>query len=77
MYNLTLGQNDHFSEKTQTKKNLLSFMPYGFSQSEHPFGQCGHFSQAEPCQKPCFFEVILKVHCYKINLWQLVMQMQF
>jgi hypothetical protein len=23
-------------------------MPHAFNQSEHPFGQCGHFSQVKP-----------------------------
>jgi len=46
MYDLTLGQNDHFN-----KKNHLSFMPHAFSQSRHPFGQFGHFNQAELFEK--------------------------
>jgi hypothetical protein len=34
------------------KKNHVSFMPQAFSQSEHPFHQCEHFSQVEPFEKP-------------------------
>jgi hypothetical protein len=47
MYDLTFDQNGHFNQK-----NHLPFMPYAFSQSEHPFDQCGHFSQVEPFEKP-------------------------
>jgi hypothetical protein len=43
MFDLTLGQNGHFN-----KKNHVSFMPHAFNHIEHPFGQCGHFSQVEP-----------------------------
>jgi hypothetical protein len=50
MYNLTLGQNDHFSQNLK-KKNHVSFMPHAFSQIEHSFGQCEHFSQVEPFEK--------------------------
>jgi hypothetical protein len=32
-------------------------MPYAFPQSEHPFGQCEHFSQVEPFEKPWFLVV--------------------
>jgi hypothetical protein len=35
------NQNDH-----------VSFMPHAFSQSEHPFGQCEHFNQVKPFEKP-------------------------
>jgi hypothetical protein len=51
MYNLTLGQNGHFSKKTNLK-NHVSFMPHVFNQSEHPFGHREHFSQVEPFEKP-------------------------
>jgi hypothetical protein len=37
--------------KTNQKKHV-SFMPYVLNQSEHPFGQCGHFNQVEPFEKP-------------------------
>jgi hypothetical protein len=40
------------SIKKTNQKNHLSFMPHAFSQSEHPFDQCGHFSQVEPFEKP-------------------------
>jgi hypothetical protein len=43
MYNLTLGQSDHSTQKNQTKKHM-SFMPHALNQSEHSFGQCEHFS---------------------------------
>jgi hypothetical protein len=36
------------------KKNHVSFMPHAFSQSEHPFGQCGHFNQVEPLKNHDF-----------------------
>ncbi len=29
----------------------MSFMPYAYNQSGHPFGQCKHFSQVEPFEK--------------------------
>jgi hypothetical protein len=32
----------------------VSFMSHVFSQNEHPFGQCGHFNQVEPFEKPWF-----------------------
>jgi hypothetical protein len=51
MYNLTLGQNGHFNQKHQLKEPYF-FMTLAFSQSEHPFGQCGHFNQVEPFEKP-------------------------
>jgi hypothetical protein len=38
--------------KKINQKNHVYFMPYVFSQSEHPFGQCGHFNQVEPFEKP-------------------------
>jgi hypothetical protein len=38
--------------KITNRKNYVSFMPHAFSQSEHPFGQCGHFNQVEPFEKP-------------------------
>jgi hypothetical protein len=51
MYELTFGQNGHFS-KTTNQNNHVFFMPHAFSQSEHPFGQYGHFNQVEPFEKP-------------------------
>jgi hypothetical protein len=51
MYDLTLGQNGHFNKNTN-QNNHVSFMPHVFRQSEHPFGQCEHFSQVEPFKKP-------------------------
>jgi hypothetical protein len=38
--------------KITNRENYVFFMPHAFSQSEHPFGQCGHFSQVEPFEKP-------------------------
>jgi hypothetical protein len=46
MYDLKLGQNDHFSQN-----NHLSLMPHVFNQNEHPSNQCGHFTQVEPFEK--------------------------
>jgi hypothetical protein len=43
--------------KRTYQKNHVSFMPHAFSQSEHPFGQCGHFNQVEPFEKPLFLVV--------------------
>jgi hypothetical protein len=40
------------SIKKTNKKNHVAFMPHAFSQSEHPFGQCAHFNQVEPFEKP-------------------------
>jgi hypothetical protein len=45
MYDLTLGQNGHFSKKKTNQKNHESFIPHVFSQNEH-------FSQVEPFEKP-------------------------
>jgi hypothetical protein len=50
MYDLTLGQHGNFGKKN-IKKNHVSFMPHAFNQSEHPFGQCGHFSPLQPFEK--------------------------
>jgi hypothetical protein len=38
--------------KNTKQKNHVSFMTHAFSQKKHPFGQCGHFSQVEPFEKP-------------------------
>jgi len=54
MYNLTFGQMVTWVKKTN-QKNHAFFMPHAFSQSEHPFGQCEHFSQIELYEKPWFF----------------------
>jgi hypothetical protein len=51
MYDLTLGQNGNFSKKTK-QNNHMSFMPHVFNQNGHPFGQCEHFIQVEPFEKP-------------------------
>jgi hypothetical protein len=51
MYNLKFDQNGHFCKKTN-QKNHVTFMPHAFNQSKHLFGQCGHFSQVEPFEKP-------------------------
>jgi len=32
-------------------------MPHAFSQNEHPYGPCGHFSQVEPFEKPWFLVI--------------------
>jgi hypothetical protein len=40
------------SIKKTNQKNHVFFMPHVFSQNEHPFGQCGHFSQVELFEKP-------------------------
>jgi hypothetical protein len=44
-------------------------MPHVFNQSEHPFGQCGHFIQVEHFEKPWFLIVcaIIKQHVLKNN----------
>jgi hypothetical protein len=33
-------------------------MPHAFNQTEHSFGQCGHFNQVEFFEKPWFLVVI-------------------
>jgi hypothetical protein len=38
--------------KKTNQNNHVFFMPHAFSQSEHPFSQCEHFSQVEPFGKP-------------------------
>jgi hypothetical protein len=40
------------SVKKTNQKNYVSFMPHAFNQSEHPIGQCEHFNQIEPFEKP-------------------------
>ncbi len=40
----------------------MYFMPHAFSQNEHPFGWCGHFSQVEPFEKPWFLIMQKKSH---------------
>jgi hypothetical protein len=40
------------SVKNTNQKNHVSFMTHAFNQSEHPFGQCGHFNQVELFEKP-------------------------
>jgi len=40
------------SIKSTIQKNHVFFMPCAFNQSEHPFGQCGYFSQVERIEKP-------------------------
>jgi hypothetical protein len=39
------------SIKRTNLMNLVLFMPHAFNKSEHPFDQCGHFSQVEPFEK--------------------------
>jgi hypothetical protein len=36
------------------------FVTHAFNQSEHPFGQCGYFSQVEPFEKPWFLVVTIR-----------------
>jgi hypothetical protein len=50
MYDLTLGQNDHSSQKIN-QKNHVSFTPHAFNQNKYPFGQCKHFNQIESFEK--------------------------
>jgi hypothetical protein len=50
MYNLTFGQNGHFSKRTN-QTNHVSFMPHALSEIKHPFYQCKHFGQVEPFEK--------------------------
>jgi hypothetical protein len=38
-------------KKNQLKKPCV-FHAHAFNQREHPFGQCGHFNQVEPFEKP-------------------------
>jgi len=51
MYNLIIG-GKVTSVKRTNQKNHVSFMFHVFNQSEHPFGQCGHFSQVDLFEKP-------------------------
>jgi hypothetical protein len=43
--------------KKTNQKNHVSFMPHGFNQSKHPFGQCGHFNPIEHFENPWFIAV--------------------
>jgi hypothetical protein len=38
--------------KKTNQNNHVFFMPHVFSQNIHPFGQCEHFNQVEPFEKP-------------------------
>jgi hypothetical protein len=39
--------------KRTNQKNRVFFMPHALNQSEsHSFGQCRHFNQVEPFEKP-------------------------
>jgi hypothetical protein len=38
--------------KKPTKKTMFFCMAHAISQSKHPFGQCKHFNQIEPFEKP-------------------------
>jgi hypothetical protein len=38
--------------KNTNQKNHVFFMTYAFNQNENRFGQCGHFNQVEPFEKP-------------------------
>jgi len=44
-------------KKKSNQKNHVSFMLYAFTQSEHCFAQCGHFSQVEHFEKSLFLIV--------------------
>jgi hypothetical protein len=50
MYGLTFGQNGHFSQKNQPKEPCVINALY-FSQSEHCFCQCKHFTQIESFER--------------------------
>jgi hypothetical protein len=67
MYDLTFAWNGHFNKKNEPKETCI-FHALCFSKNEHPFGQCGHFNQVKPFEKPWFLVVIFKVHCHKIVL---------
>ncbi len=38
----------------------MFFITHAFSQSEHPFGQCGHFNQVKPFENPWFLTMITR-----------------
>jgi hypothetical protein len=38
--------------KITNEKNHVSFMAHALNQNKHHFGQCGHFSQVKPFEKP-------------------------
>jgi len=50
--------------KKTNPKDHVSFMPHAFNQSEHPFGQCEHFSQIEPFEKSWFFVINFDIVWY-------------
>jgi hypothetical protein len=56
MYDLKVGQNDHFSQKNQPKKPCVFHAPY-FSSKQISFGQCRHFGQIESFEKLWFLIV--------------------
>ncbi len=59
MYDLTLGQNGHFSQNYQLKNPFAFHAPC--NQNKHPFGQCGYLNQVEPFEKP-WFVVVWSIH---------------
>jgi len=50
----------------------VSFIPNVFSQSEHPFDQCGHFNQVEPFEKSKFLIVIGSVTTKGVLVCQVI-----
>jgi hypothetical protein len=38
--------------KIANKKTMCLSCPHAFNQSKYSFGQCGHFSEVEPFEKP-------------------------
>jgi hypothetical protein len=52
--------------KKTNQKNHVSFMHHGFNENEHPFGQCGHFSQVELSEKPLFLVMSSRVCWYSL-----------
>ncbi len=56
--------------KRTNQKIHVSFMPHAFNKNEHPFGQCEHFNQVEPFEKPWFLVMVINyVINYVINLY--------
>jgi hypothetical protein len=38
--------------KIANQKTMCLSCPHAFNQSKYSFGQCGHFSEVEPFEKP-------------------------
>jgi len=55
--------------KNTNQKNHVFFMTHSFNQSEHPFGQCGHFSKVKHFENPRFLVMTTRREIQKQQFW--------